>query len=113
MKNFIVIYHAPIDAMKQTAEASPEEMKKGMEQWMVWAQKCGDKLLDMGTPLMGGEKLAADGSTTPSEKQVCGYSVLQAENMDEAKSLLQEHPHLKWNEACEIEVHETMPLPGA
>ena len=53
MKNFIVIYHAPIDFLKQSANTSPEEMKKGMEAWMIWAEKCGDKLVDMGKPLMG------------------------------------------------------------
>ena len=113
MKKFIVIYHAPIDALQQTANASPEEMEKGMEQWMVWAQKCGDKLVDMGNPLMGGVKLGADGTSSPSAKQVSGYSIIQAENMDEAKALLEGHPHLGWNGECEIEVHETMPLPGS
>jgi len=34
------------------------------------------------------------------------------ENLDEAKSLLNGHPHLGWNAECAIEVHETMPLPG-
>ena len=112
MKNFIVIYHAPMDALKQSANASPEEMKKGMEPWMTWAQKCGDKLVDMGNPLMGGVKMSPDGSSTASEKDVCGYSVLQAENMEDAKSLMDDHPHLNWTEGCEIEIHETMPLPG-
>jgi len=42
-----------------------------------------------------------------------GYSILQAENMDEAKELLQGHPHLDWNAACEIEVHESLPMPGS
>ncbi len=35
------------------------------------------------------------------------------EEMDEAKELLKGHPHLEWNGACEIEVHETMPVPGS
>jgi hypothetical protein len=112
MKKFIVIYHAPMDVMQQTENNSPEAMKKGMEEWMKWAEKCGDKLVDMGKPLMGGVKLSPDGNSSPSEKQVCGYSLLQAENMDGAIALLQGHPHLNWNPACEIEVHETMPLPG-
>lgn len=89
-----------MDFLKQSANASLEEMKKGMESWMVWAQKCGDKLVDMGNPLMGGIKLNSDGSSSASEKQVCGYSVVQAENMDEAKSLLDGHPHLNWAAEC-------------
>lgn len=112
MKKFIVIYHAPIDAMKQMANTTPEEQKKGMEGWMKWAQKCGSKLVDMGTPLMNGQQLSPDGKSKASSKNVAGYSILQAENLEEAKSLLKGHPHLAWNAECSIEVHETMPLPG-
>ena len=38
MKKFIVIYHAPLSATEQMAQVSPEEMQKGMEPWMVWAE---------------------------------------------------------------------------
>ncbi|MBK5279323.1 MAG: hypothetical protein JJE09_10730 [Bacteroidia bacterium] len=48
MKKFIVIYHTPTEAAKQMATVSKEDQAKGMEGWMVWAQKCGDKLVDMG-----------------------------------------------------------------
>ena len=112
MKKFIVIYHAPADSMKMTATMSKEEQAKGMEAWMEWAKKCGEKLVDLGAPLANGVSLSPDGTSKPSDKEVAGYSVLQAENMDEAKSLLQGHPHLAWNAACSIEVHEAMPLQG-
>jgi hypothetical protein len=112
MKKFIVIYHAPVDAVKQTASASPEEQAKGMEGWMKWAEKCGNKLVDMGAPLMNGQQLNSNGQSKNSDKNVVGYSILQAENLDEAKNLLKGHPHLGWNADCAIEVHETMPLPG-
>jgi hypothetical protein len=110
MKKFIVIYNSPASAMEQMQKASPEDMKKGMEQWMAWAKKCGDGLVDMGTPLSGGQKISKSGSS-PSEKNVVGYSILQAENMEGAKALLEGHPHLEWANGCEIEVHESMPLP--
>lgn len=112
MKKFLVIYHAPADAMQQTANASPEEAEKGMEAWMVWAKKCGDKLIDMGTPLTGGLKLMEGGGSDHSTRQVVGYSILQAGNMEEARDLMDGHPHLGWNGACEIELHEAMPMPG-
>ena len=110
MKKYIVTYHAPAEALASMANVSPEEAAKGMEPWMAWAEKCGDKLVDMGTPLMGGQKLNPDGTANNSDRQVCGYSILQADNMDDAKSLLQGHPHLAWTGGCEIEIHETMPL---
>ena len=96
----------------QTGDSTPEEMEKGMEGWMAWAAKCGDKLVDFGTPLAGGQKLSQDGNSQESKRQVCGYSILQANDIAEAKALLQGHPHLVWDAACEIEVHESMPTPG-
>ena len=79
---------------------------------MTWAKKCGDQLVDLGSPLMGGQQLSLGGGSSNSNKGVTGYSILQANSMEQAKELLQGHPHLGWNAACSIEVHETMPLPG-
>ncbi|GAB3646077.1 hypothetical protein GCM10028791_05440 [Echinicola sediminis] len=111
MKKFIVLYHAPADAMEQTANTSPEDQAKGMEAWMAWAKKCGDKLVDLGAPLANGQALGPNGSSS-SDKEVAGYSILQAKDMEEAKALLKGHPHLGWGKGCSIEVHETMSLPG-
>ncbi len=113
MKKYIVLYHAPVDALKQTANSSPEEKEKGIEAWMNWAKKCGDQLVDLGNPLAGGQKLLPGGKSEDSSREVCGFSILQADNMDAAKALLDGHPHLGWNADCEIEIHETKPLPGS
>jgi hypothetical protein len=51
----------------------------------------------MGAPLMGGQLHTPDGKSHNSTKGVNGFSILQAENMAEAKALLQGHPHLTWN----------------
>lgn len=112
MKKFIVMYHSTNDAMKQMATATPEEQKASMDGWMKWAQKCGDKLVDMGSPLTGGQALRLDRESQHSNMGVSGYSILQAENMEEAIALLQGHPHLASNAECSIEVHESMPIPG-
>ena len=95
MKKFVVIYHATATVMEQMANASPEEMQKGMEPWMEWVAKCGDGLVDLGTPLVGGERLSKSGSSA-SDKSVVGYSILQAEDLQGAKALLEGHPHLEW-----------------
>ncbi len=112
MKKFIVIYHAPAEALAQSAKASPEEKKKGMDAWYGWAKSCGDQLVDLGNPLCGGQKVLPGGNSENSSREVCGYSILQAKDMDSAKALLVNHPHLSWTDGCEIEVHETMPLPA-
>ncbi|MBD77787.1 MAG: hypothetical protein CL840_02445 [Crocinitomicaceae bacterium] len=110
MSKFIVIYHAPAEAMEAMAMATPEEKAEGMKPWMAWAERCGAQLLDMGAPLMGGQRLSPDGSSSPSTKEVTGYSILEAENMDAAKALLDGHPHLTWQGGCDIEVHEAIAM---
>ena len=66
MKKFIVIYHAPADAQMDTSNMSPEQQAEGMEAWMTWAKKCGDKLVDLGAPLMNGKALSPDGKNSDS-----------------------------------------------
>ena len=102
----------PDELMGWSGDSTPEEREEGMKEWMVWAEKCGERLVDFGTPLMGGKKLFQNGNSQDSQRQLCGYSILEAESMEEAEALLKGHPHLTWNEACEIEVHESAPPPG-
>ena len=111
MKKFIVLYHAAEEAAKKMTSATPEEMKAGMAPWMEWAKRCGSNLVDFGTPLGNGKKVTKAG-TSPSNKEVIGYSILQANSMDEAVEMLKGHPHLDWVDSCEIEVHESLPTPG-
>ena len=102
MANFMVFYHAPAGAWEQMANMTPEQQAEGMKHWMTWAEKSGSGLLDLGAPLGNGQKVAKSGSA-PSTSDIAGYSILQAENMDAAKKLIEGHPHLEWNAACEIE----------
>jgi hypothetical protein len=111
MKRFMVIYRAPMEAAKKIATVSPEEAQKGMEPWMAWQEKVGEGMVDLGTPLGMGMKVTKSG-TVPSDKEVVGYTILQALSMDEAVAMLKDHPHLDWVDGCSIEVYESLPLPG-
>jgi len=35
------------------------------------------------------------------------------EEMEEARGLLKDHPHLDWNAECEIDVLESLAMPGS
>ena len=111
MKKFIVIYHAPASVEAAMSKATPEEMKKGMEAWMAWSTKVGEKLVDFGTPLGNGHTVTKSGSAK-SSSDVNGYSIIQAASMEEAQELLKMHPHLDWADGCKIEVFESLPVPG-
>ena len=110
MKKFIVMYHAPAEAMAEMANATPEQKEEGMKPWMAWKDSVGDKLVDFGAPLMGGTRIRPDGTTEESNKDVTGYSMIQANDLAEAQSLLKNHPHLQWNGGCDIEVHEVVDM---
>ena len=111
MKKFIVIYHSTPEANKEMAAATPKQQAKGMDAWMKWGAKCGAQLVAMGAPLVGGLAVALDGTSKKSRKNVSGYSILQADSMDNAKKLLKGHPHLKANAGCTLEINEVMPMP--
>lgn len=104
-----MLYYAPAVLMEQAMQMSPEDRLKGMEPWMAWMYGVGDALVDGGTPLEGGMNVSKSGST-PSNREVTGYSILQAEDMDSARALLVDHPHLDWGPGVEIEVHQMTPM---
>ena len=105
MANFMVIYHAPADAWAQMEHMTPEQQAEGMKPWMDWFEKVGSSLVSMGEQLGNGQIVTKSGST-PSKADIAGYSILQAEDMDGAKKLVEGHPHLDWADGCEIEIFE-------
>jgi hypothetical protein len=112
-KRFLIVYHAPLEAMEQTMNVTPEQQEAGMALWQAWAERVSNNLADLGAPLINGKRLTAEGTSTPSTKDVTGYSLLQAEDWDELQRLLEGHPHLSgWHPEATIEVHEVMLLPG-
>src|SRR5258708_3355566 len=78
-KRFLIIYHAPMDALTQTTNVTPEQQAAGMALWNAWAERMGSKLTDLGAALFNGKRLTAEGSSTPSTNEVAGYSLVQAE----------------------------------
>jgi len=110
MAKYVFIYHAPMtpaDAMPPT----PEQMEAVMGQWNAWAAKVGDRMVDFGTPLAGGTRVTTSG-TSPSTRDVAGYSILEADDLDGALDLARSHPHLNMPGGCEIEIHEAQAVPG-
>ncbi len=107
MKKFMLLYMAPI-AMEEQMKMSPEEMKKGMEPWMAWQKKHKKAIVDFGNPLGAGMYQDKKGSSK-SKTQVTGYSIVEAKDMDEVKSMIADHPHLMTPKAS-IEAFEIMPM---
>jgi len=110
MSKFLVIYHAPAEAMTEGANSSQVEQDAGMDAWTRWAKRCGEHLVELGNPLGPSVKLTAEGEVLASTREVAGYSILEADSLQQATSLMEGHPHTAWRPDAEIEIHEIMPL---
>jgi hypothetical protein len=79
-----------------------------MEPWMAWYKKCGKAIVDQGAPL-GKDPCMDKKGTAKSQTQVTGYSIVQAKDLEAAKAMVTDHPHLIMPKAS-IEVLEAMPM---
>lgn len=110
MSKYLFVYHAPMTPA-DAAPPDPAQMDAVMGEWNAWAGRVGEGLVDFGTPLAGGVRVTKDG-TSPSTREVAGYSIIEADDMESALELAKVHPHLNMPGGCEIEVHEAQPIPG-
>ena len=109
MKKFVAIYHMPADAQAEAAKSTPEEREESMKEWYAWKERIGAALVDFGAPLTAGKNLTPGGASD-SGSDVAGYSIVQAEDLDSARQLFDNHPHLGWNASCNIELFETIDM---
>ena len=110
MKKFLVTYHTPASIYEEMRNETPEKKQKRKQTWMNWAQENRSNLEDFGTPLVQGKTLSNKG-VSPSNIELSGYFIFQAESINEAVELLQNHPHLFSDETCTLEIHEIMQMP--
>jgi hypothetical protein len=96
MKKFLFLYMGGMETK------SPEDGKKIMEAWMAWFGRVGDKVVDGGAPL-GSRKTVGTGTTG-----VTGYSLINADSLEAAIKLTDNHPHIM--SGGSIEVCETVPV---
>ena len=110
MGKFLVLYNSQMSAAEVMASSTPEEMKAGMDAWMAWGGKVGDALVDFGMPL-GSSKYLDGQSVADGSNPASGFSILQADSLEAAAGLLEDHPHLTVA-GNTIEVLEFLPMPG-
>jgi len=112
MAKFLVLYNSPTAAAKMMANSSPEQMQEGLDMWNEWFAKVGNSIVDLGTPLDEGKRLDERSRVSDSESTATGYSILEADSLDSAIKLVENHPHLHTPGGASIEVLPCMPVPG-
>ncbi|MDO8552466.1 MAG: YciI family protein [bacterium] len=109
MKKFLVIYKAPSEEFqKLMANSTPEEQKKGMEDWGKWMKEHSAELVDGGAPVGKTKQVTMD-SVTDIKNDIGGYSIVQAESHDDAAKIFTDSPHFSVPRSS-IEVMEIMPM---
>jgi hypothetical protein len=68
----------------------------------------GKFLVLYNSPIPAAEMMA---SATPEQTQAAGYSILQAESLDGAAKMVEDHPHLE-TPGGTIDVLEFLAMPG-
>ena len=113
MPKYMVLYESTVSPGDLMEQSTPEQMQAGMDAWMAWAGKCGDALVDLGSPIAGpaGNRVTSQ-SVSPAASPIAGFSVLQAASLDEATTLVEAHPHLMTPGDPSILVLEYLPMPG-
>ncbi|SRR6266516_3743039 len=94
MSRFMVVYVGP-----------PTPPDASHEGWPAWFDKLQDRLVDQGAPLADGRALNGDGSTGSAATCLNGYSIIQAEDINEALGLVKDHPYLAQGRGYSIEAY--------
>lgn len=103
MKKFLLTYYGG------TQPASKEEGDKVMAAWQTWMDGMGSALVDAGFPIMPGAKRVNAGmEVSEGHSGINGYTIIQAESMDDAVEIAKECPHLE--AGGDVEIIEEMPL---
>ncbi len=110
MGKYLVLYRAAVTTAEQM-NVPPEQAQAGMELWMKWAEKAGSSIVDLGMPLGEGKHITAGGASDGTT-DIRGYTVIEAGSLEEAASLLKDHPHFHTPGDSSIEVLEFVPIPG-
>lgn len=81
--------------MKESmATMTPEDQKKEMAEWGEWMKANMASFVDDGNPVGKNTEVSASGIVQKSN-DVGGYSIVQAETMEDAAKIIASGPHVK------------------
>ena len=107
MSKYLYLYRGPATQMVNLSE---EESAAQMKAWGDWIGRLGPKLVDVGNPF-GARTAIVDDGTSRETGDVNGYSIVEADNLEVAKELADNHPFLTEGKGrFAVEVFELVPM---
>ena len=111
MAKYLLSYNSAATAGELMANASPEEIKASMNEWMEWREEASKAFsVDFGLPIQVVSRITPDG-ITESDNKTSGYSIVEGNSQSSITELLRTHPHLK-REGASIDILEMLSMPG-
>jgi hypothetical protein len=89
MNKYLLLYRSPAQA-SAGYQPSPDEMQQMMAQWEAWKDKFKANILEMGDGLLHEGRVlqpddaVTDGPFIEAKEVIGGFSIIQAENYDQA-----------------------------
>ncbi len=101
MKKYMLVVYGP-------SADSEQERAGGMVMMAEWYRSLGSALVDPGAPFTGAKTVSGSGIGAAVGPNATGYTMVQAESLDEATSLAAKCPLLAHGR--QITVFETLPM---
>jgi len=107
VSKFIYLYRGPATPMEDMTE---EQSADAMAAWGQWIAKLGSSLTDVGNPF-GARTSVSDDGTSPAPGDLNGYSIVEADTLEAAKALVDNHPFLTEGKGrFSVEIFELVPM---
>ena len=114
MKQFLVLYLAPVSVVDEWKKTPPEKRKEAEEkmqrEWKKWMGDNAKMFTDPGAGVGKTKRVTKQGAAD-SRNDIMLYAIVEAESHADAAKAFERHPHFEIPQAS-IEVMEINPLRG-
>ena len=108
MSKFLYLYQGPATPMD---DFTPEQSAEQTRAWGEWMERVGPALVDAGAPF-GARAAVADDGSSPRPSEQNGYSIVEADSIEDARKMVDRHPFLAEGKGrFTIEIYELAPMP--
>ena len=107
MSKYLLLYRGPAQPME---DFTPEQSAEQMQAWGAWMGKLGPAMVDPGAPF-GARTAVGDNGTSPAPSDQNGYTIVEADSLEAARTLTDGHPFLTEGKGrFAVEIFELVPM---
>jgi hypothetical protein len=89
MAKFLITYHGGGEM-----PADPAQREQMMSAFGAWVASVGEDMIDPGAPLGPAKMVSGDGASEDKDHVVDGYTLLNANSLDDAVEKVRNHPFI-------------------